>query len=150
MKTLKNILLRIIMDDVVIFIAIGIFIRRCVTKKKLINKLDIQEDMILKVGVSIVIVYLAIKFIIPTILDIPYCLKGDYFIVQGVAQNNDYGNIYDRRISVLNEEDGKTVRVVFRYNPGIEKGDEIRVQYVPYSGYGRLLEINGEKIHDIE
>lgn len=139
------------MDNVVILIAIGIFVSRCVTKKKLINKLDTQGDRILKIGVSLAIVYLAIEFIIPTILDIPYCLKGNYFIIEGVAQNADYyGNIYDRKISVLNEEAGKTVRVVFRYKPGIEKGDQIRVQYVPHSGYGRLLEINGEKLHDIE
>ncbi len=147
---MKNILLRIILDNVVLFIAIGIFINRCVTKKKLLNKLDVQEDMILKVGVLFAIIYLVIKFIMPTVLDVPCCIKGDYFIIEGVAQHNDYGNMYDRRISVLNEKNREIVRVVFPYKPGIKKGDKIRVQYVPHSGYGRLLEINGEKIQEIE
>lgn len=147
---MKNILLRIIMDDVVILIAIGIFINRCVTKKKLLNKLDVQEDMVLKAGVFFAIIYLVIKFIMPTILDVPCCIKGEYFIIDGVAQHNDYGSMYDRRIRVLNKENQEIVRVVFPYKPGIKKGDKIRVQYVPHSGYGRLLEINGEKVHEIE
>lgn len=100
--------------------------------------------------VFIVAIFMLISVVAPTVLDIPYCIKGNFIIVEGVAQHNADRNGFDREVKVLDEEGKKIIRVVFPYKPGIEKGDKIRVQYVPHSGYGRLLEINGEKLHDIE
>ena len=139
-----------VLDNIILFVGIGIFINRCVAKKKLLDNLDNREDIILKIIVFVGMVYLIIKFVMPTILDVPYCLREDFLIIEGIAQHNAGRNVLDKEVKVLDEENQKMVRVVFPYKPGIKKGDKIRVQYVPHSGYGRLLEINGEIIHEIE
>lgn len=141
----KGVLFRIIRDDTLLLVLGIIFIHRCITGKKLIKKMDTQGDHILKVVVFIVAIFMLVNFVIPTVLDIPYCIKGDFLIIEGIAQHNADRNGLDREVEVLDEENQKIIRVVFPYKPGIKKGDKIRVQYVPHSGYGRLLEINGEK-----
>lgn len=146
----KRVLFRIIRDDTLLLILGIIFIHRCITGKKLIGKLDTQGDHILKVVVFIIAIFMLVSIVIPTALDIPYCIKGDFLIVKGIAQHNADRNGLDREVKVLDEENQKIICVVFPYKPGIKKGDKIRVQYVPHSGYGRLLEINGEKIQEIE
>lgn len=147
---MKRILLRIIIDNTMLSILGFIFIHRCITGKKLIEKLDTQDDHIFKVVVLFVAIVILIGRVVPTILDIPCCIRGDFLIAEGTAQHNADRNGFDREVKVLDEENQKIIRVVFPYKPGIKKGDKIRVQYVPHSGYGRLLEINGEKLLETE
>lgn len=147
---MKSILFRMIRDDTILLVLGIIFIHRCITGKKLIEKLDMQEDRILKVVVFVAAIFMLISIVMPTVLDIPYCIRGDFLIVEGIARHNAGRNGFDREVEVLDEENQKIIRVVFPYKPGIKKGDKVRVQYVPHSGYGRLLEINGEKIQEIE
>lgn len=119
-------------------------------KKKLLETLDNREDLILKIAVFLLVIYLFIKAVLPTILDIPNCINGNYLIIEGTAQHNAGRNGFDSRVDVLDKKTQQIVRVVFLYKPGIETGDELIVQYVPHSGYGLLLEINGEKVHDLQ
>lgn len=48
-------------------------------------------------------------------------------------------------MSIKNEESGEEISVHFGYRGTIERGDRLKVKYLPNSKQAVLLEINGRK-----
>lgn len=77
---------------------------------------------------------------IPVILDIPYYLKNDFEIITGYARDNANGKGNIRHVTIINQKDKQEIYVEFSYSYEINKGDYLKVKYLPYTKYGILLE----------
>ena len=99
-----------------------------------------KEDFFLKIGIGIILVIVLLKMFIPTILDIPHYLKNDFNVVSGYARDNANGKGNIRHVTIIDQKDKQEIYVEFSYSYEINKGDYLKVKYLPYTKYGILLE----------
>lgn len=116
-------------------------------KKELIPTIaEGKEDIVVKVLVLVAIVIVIVYEIVPQCLDLPYYYNNEFCYIEGVSQNRSDKSVRGpHSVSIKNEESGEEIRVHFGYEGTIERGDWLKVKYLPNSKRAILLEINGRK-----
>ncbi len=146
---MKNIILRMCLESFGILIACSIFVAYTIQKKPLLKDLTKTEDAITKMIVAVILGYLVLELVVPFIRDIPYVIEKNCLTIEGTATVKDGAGANPKRdVAIEDKRTKEIVRVVFTYSGDIETGDELIVQYVPYSHYGILIEHNGKQIHN--
>ena len=124
----------------IVICMVSTFLYFVVKKKKISKTLNDKEDFFLKIGIGIILLIVLFKMFIPTILDIPHYLKNDFNVVSGYARDNANGKGNIRHVTIINQKDKQEIYVEFSYSYEINKGDYLKVKYLPYTKYGILLE----------
>lgn len=75
-----------------------------------------------------------------SILDMPHYLKNDFNVVSGYARDNANGKGNIRCVTIINPKNKQEIYVEFSYSYEVNKGDYLKVKYLPYTKYGILLE----------
>lgn len=119
---------------------VSTFLYFVVKKKKISKTLNDKEDFFLKIGIGIILLIVLFKMFIPTILDIPHYLKNDFNVVSGYARDNANGKGNIRCVTIINPKSKQEIYVEFSYSYKVNKGDYLKVKYLPYTKYGILLE----------
>ena len=145
---MRNIIIRMCMDGFGILIMCGIFIVYMMQKTPLLKTLTRTEDVVAKIIVAAILGGLIWNYAIPFIRDIPYIVEGKYLTIEGTAITRDEGWNSSKAVTIEDKRTKEEIRVDFGYKKGIEIGDELIVQYIPYSHYGILIEHNGKQIHN--
>lgn len=99
-----------------------------------------KVDIFLKVAGNISIVILFWSYILPVLKDLPAVLTGDYQLIEGKAIT--YAGIGNRRepnVVTIEEENGEKICLRFYTSEPIEKGDFLKVVYLPNLKRGTLL-----------
>lgn len=141
---MKGFLLKIITESVLI---LGLFIRiiYCIAKKQeLASNIKGKWDIVVKAIILVSIVIIVVYRIVPECMDLPYCFNNEFCYFEGVSQSHsDKSGLGDHSVSIKDEDSGEEIRVHFGYKGTIERGDWIKVKYLPNSRQAVLLEING-------
>ena len=124
---MKTLLFQMISTLLIVICMVSTFLYFVVKKKKISKTLNDKEDFFLKIGIGIILLIVLFKMFIPTILDIPHYLKNDFNVVSGYARDNANGSKQE-------------IYVEFSYSYKGNKGDYVKVKYLPYTKYGILLE----------
>lgn len=137
---MKTLLFQMISTLLIVICMVSTFLYFVVKKKKISKTLNDKEDFFLKIGIGIILLIVLFKMFIPTILDIPHYLKNDFNVVSGYARDNANrkGNI--RCVTIINPKSKQEIYVEFSYSYKVNKGDYLKVKYLPYTKYGILLE----------
>lgn len=144
---LKPLLLWISIEIValtVIFIGI---IHSIIKKKELVPTVFTgKEDIVVKILILAAVVFLVIRKIIPECRDIPYAYRNELYYMEGVAQTRcDKSVRGPHYVIIKNEESEEMIGAYFSYDDTIEKGDYLKIKYLPNSKRAILLEINGRR-----
>ncbi|MFQ7273344.1 MAG: hypothetical protein ACLRPE_12455 [Blautia producta] len=137
---IKTLLFQMISTILIVICMVSTFLYFVVKKKKISKTLNDKEDFFLKIGIGIILLIVLFKMFIPTILDIPHYLKNDFNVVSGYARDNANGKGNIRHVTIINQKDKQEIYVEFSYSYEINKGDYLKVKYLPYTKYGILLE----------
>lgn len=144
---MKGFLLWIIVESVVM-LAITIWVIYCIVKKQELSPAIFQgkEDIAAKVLVVVAVAFVVVNRIVPECRDLPYYYNNRFCYMEGVAQNHsDKSGKGPHSVFIKNEESGEEIRVRFDYKGTIERGDWLKVKYLPNSKQAVLLEINGRR-----
>ncbi|MHC5217585.1 hypothetical protein ACYSNR_13905 [Enterococcus sp. LJL128] len=110
-------------------------------KQKFMKKYEKKTNMIIKILFLIWMTVMFVEFIIPGIFDFPNILTGKYQIVEGIALNS--AGTSDRKfpkiVTIKDEQTNQTIRLRFYSAKSIEKGDNLKVIYLPHLKRGTLL-----------
>ncbi len=135
---------KVIMESVIIS---GLFIRviYCIVKKQNVSSsIKGKGDIIAKVIILITVAILVVYRIVPECMDLPYSFNNEFYYMEGVSQSHsDKSARGGHSVSIKDEDSGEEIRVRFGYKGTIEKGDWLKVKYLPNSRQAVLLEING-------
>lgn len=127
-----------------------VFLSYVVQKKILLKTFEGWEDIAIKIIAACMLVFVIWKAAIPMLKDVPYLIKKDFQIISGETMSQNSGGYWKHpRITVENKETGEKMKVKFSYKMGIAKRDQVTVQYLPNSGEGLLIEINGVQQNDM-
>lgn len=136
---MKILIFHVISTIVITICMVSTFLYFIKKRKKFSKTLSNKEDFFLKIGTGILLVVIFFKMFIPAILDIPYYLKNDFKVVSGYARDNANGSGNIRHVTIINEKDKQEIYVEFSYSDGVNKGDYLKVKYLPHTKYGILL-----------
>lgn len=137
---MKTLLFQMISTILIVICMVSTFLYFVVKKKKISKTLSGKEDFFLKIGIGIILVIVLLKMFIPTILDMPHYLKNDFNVVSGYARDNANGKGNIRCVTIINPKNKQEIYVEFSYSYEVNKGDYLKVKYLPYTKYGILLE----------
>ena len=137
---MKTLLFQMISTLLIVICMVSTFLYFVVKKKKISKTLNDKEDFFLKIGIGIILLIVFFKMFIPTILDIPHYLKNDFNVVSGYARDNANGKGNIRCVTIINPKSKQEIYVEFSYSYKVNKGDYLKVKYLPYTKYGILLE----------
>ena len=137
---MKTLLFQMISTLLIVICMVSTFLYFVVKKKKISKTLNDKEDFFLKIGIGIILLIVLFKMFIPTILDIPHYLKNDFNVVSGYARDNANGKGNIRCVTIINPKSKQEIYVEFSYSYKVNKGDYLKVKYLPYTKYGILLE----------
>ena len=137
---MKTLLFQMIRTLLIVICMVSTFLYFVVKKKKISKTLNDKEDFFLKIGIGIILLIVLFKMFIPTILDIPHYLKNDFNVVSGYARDNANGKGNIRCVTIINPKSKQEIYVEFSYSYKVNKGDYLKVKYLPYTKYGILLE----------
>lgn len=137
---MKTLLFQMISTLLIVICIVSTFLYFVVKKKKISKTLNDKEDFFLKIGIGIILLIVLFKMFIPTILDIPHYLKNDFNVVSGYARDNANGKGNIRCVTIINPKSKQEIYVEFSYSYKVNKGDYLKVKYLPYTKYGILLE----------
>ena len=82
-------------------------------------------------------------FLVAALLDVPRIIDGDYLGIEGVAVGRAHGGAdvsSERRgVSVRDDETGEVVDLTV-FSGYVDDGERLAVEYLPYTGYGTIVE----------
>lgn len=136
---MKTLLFQVISTILIVICMVFSFLYFVIKRKKLSKTLSSKEDFFLKSGIGIVLVIIFFKMFIPAILDIPHYFKNDFKVVSGYARDNANGKGNIRSVTIINEKNKEEIYVEFSYSNSVNKGDYLKVKYLPHTKYGILL-----------
>lgn len=144
---MSNFLKLIIIESVIMLGGIIWVIYSIVKKQELFpGTFEGKEDIVAKVLALVVLVYIVVANIVPEYMDLPYFYNNEFCYIEGVSQSHsDKSAKGPHCVIIKNEESGEEIRVRFGYRDTIERGDRLKVKYLPNSKQAVLLEINGKK-----
>lgn len=145
---MSNFLKWIIMESVLMLI-IFVWVIDCSVKKRelLPGTFEGKEDVVVKVFLLAGAAYVVVGGIIPECMDLPYFYNNEFCYLEGTAQNHSDKSVRgERTIDIKDEDSGEIICVHFGYEGTIERGDRLKVKYLPNSKQAALLEINGKKL----
>ena len=137
---MKTLLFQMISTLLIVICMVFTFLYFVVKKKKISKTSSDKEDFFLKIGIGIILLIVLFKMFIPTILDIPHYLKNDFNVISGYARDNANGKGNIRCVTIINQKNNQEIYVEFSYSYEVNKGDYLKVKYLPYTKYGILLE----------
>lgn len=93
--------------------------------------------------VPMVVAVAAAGFLVTVFLDVPRIIDGDYLRIEGVAVGRAHGGAdvpSERRgVSVRDDETGEVVDLTV-FSGYVDDGERLAVEYLPYTGYGTIVE----------
>ncbi|MBO0447633.1 hypothetical protein IGJ55_003327 [Enterococcus sp. AZ170] len=99
-----------------------------------------KVDIFIKITGNIFTVILFWSYILPGLKDLPAVLTEDYQLIEGTAITRaGIGNRREPTVVTIAGENGETVRLRFYTSEPIEKGDTLKVIYLPNLKRGTLL-----------
>lgn len=105
-----------------------------------------KEDIVVKILVLAAVAYVVVDGIVPECMDLPYYYNNEYCYMEGVAQtHSDRSARGPHSLYMKDVESGEEIHVTFSYEGTIERGDRLKVKYLPNSKHAILLEVNGRK-----
>ncbi len=114
--------------------------------KIVINELKIREfkldsfTLILSVIVLLIIIGSMHYVIIPSIKDLPYVIKKDFKTVTGESLDSSIArsNMSAHILKMKDDKTGEVISIELYYQPGINKGDRLTVNYLPNTRIGNV------------
>lgn len=105
-----------------------------------------KEDIIAKIVVAVMFMLVVVDSIVPKYMDLPHYYNNEFCYMEGVAQSHsDRSARGGHYVSIQDEDSEEVIRVHFGYKGTIERGDRLKIKYLPNSKEAVLLEINGKK-----
>lgn len=143
-----NNFLRLIIMESVTMLGIFIWVIYSIVKKKELfpGIFEGKEDIVAKILVLVAVALVVVNIIVPEYMDLPYYYNNEFCYMEGVSQSHSDRSVRGpHHVTIKNEESGEEIRVHFGYTGTIERGDRLKVEYLPNSKQAILLEINGKK-----
>lgn len=144
---MNSLLLTIIMESGLMLGGFISIINHIIKKKELVPTIfQGKEDIVAKVFALAVVAFCIVYEIVPQCMDLSLYYKNEFCYIEGVSQTHSDRSVRGGHTVYIKDEDGgDVIRVHFGYEGTIERGDQLKVKYLPNSKRAILLEINGRK-----
>ena len=144
---MKALIWRVMEIFIISIVYYSVYFKHLIKKEPLLKSFVGVEDVVLKLLVGGILIYLTFAAVIPAIRDIPNIIHKNLYTIEGTAQKDCKPPKFNKMaIHILDEETQEVVYVTFIYGDPIDKGDKLIVQYLPNLKLGVLIEKNGEII----
>lgn len=105
-----------------------------------------KEDIVAKVFALAAVAFFIVYEIVPQCMDLPYYYDNEFCYIEGVSQTHSDRSVRGgHTVDIKCEGSGEVITVRFGYEGTIERGDQLKVKYLPNSKRAILLEVNGRR-----
>lgn len=109
-------------------------------KEEIIENREILNN-ILRVLIIVMCISAYVAHVIPSIIDLPRVINGDYCIIEGVSmRQRDYDDSKLERNIIIQDKDGKKHNISCDYYEEINIGDRFKILYLPNTKVGSVIE----------
>ena len=101
-----------------------------------------RMNMISNGIIGIILIPAFLRVVLPAVQDFPNINSGNYLEVEGTVTSWNYSDEDKNKTRAIGIMDNKTKKEIFVtvYSKGIQKGEYLRVRYLPNSRYGEIKE----------
>lgn len=116
--------------------------------KKSVKKHEKEINIVIKSILGICIVFVWMEIVIPAVKDIPYVMQEKYTQAEGNVTTWDFSDETKNRVRAIGIMDEKTKQEVFVsvYSRGVHEGEHLKIEYLPNSKYGTIVEESSDAI----
>jgi hypothetical protein len=131
-------------DNIIVLIVDVIFLSYVIKKKSLLPNfpggISEKGEIILKIVAACVLFYVFLTATLPSALDIPYVVKQEYCIDEGIVVE-DCGRVSKgTRPLEIENKNGEIINISLHgSNYDIPKGEYVVIGYLPHSKYGFIV-----------
>ena len=145
---INGLLLSIIVESA-LTLAILIWVVYCIVKRQDLfpTIAEGKEDIVAKILVLAAVAIIVVYEIVPQCMDLPYYYNNEMCYMEGEAVTHSDRSAArgGHSVDIKDKDSGEIIHVRFSYEGTIERGDQLKVKYLPNSKHAVLLEINGRK-----
>ncbi|GGC96029.1 hypothetical protein [Enterococcus wangshanyuanii] len=111
------------------------------SKQEFMKKNEKKFDIVFKGLFIIVMLTMFIGYVFPGVMDLPNVINNNYQVIDGIATNSAaQSNRAFPKIVTVQSKSGQEIRLRFYSKYSIEKGDKLKIIYLPHLKRGTLLE----------
>ena len=145
---INGLLLSIIMESVVMLGFLISITYHIIKKKELFPTIfQGKEDIVAKIFALAAVAIIVVYEIVPQCMDLPYSYNNELCYMEGEAVTHSDRSAArgGHSVDIKDKDSGEIIHVRFSYKGTIERGDQLKVKYLPNSKRAILLEVNGRK-----
>ena len=148
-KMQKQLAIILITENLILILLDAIFIYYLIKHQSFAEKLlgikDVLEGKVANVIAGAILIYICVRYTIPSIMDAPYLIQNQYRVVEGIAENNSVGGSNrgvsrPHGVNIRNDERESVSVYIYGACGDISIGDELTVKYLPHTHYGCVVE----------
>lgn len=111
------------------------------SKQEFMKKNEKKFDIVFKGLFIIAMLTMFIGLVVPGVMDLPNVINNNYQLIDGIATNSAaQSNRAFPKIVTVQSKSGQEIRLRFYSKYSIEKGDKLKIIYLPHLKRGTLLE----------